>query len=72
MRDGHRNLELIQVTHSLSAQKTREREFRSLFEAGKELGAQKLTILTREEQRIETQKGTVLHILPVETWLQSG
>ena len=68
VRDGHRNLELIQVCLNLSSQKTLERELRALCAAGDELGVDKLTVITLDEERMISQEGKSVAVVSAPRW----
>jgi hypothetical protein len=69
VRDGSRNIELMQVTEDLSALKTREREIRSLCQAAKELNCRKLTIVSLEAEEIIRQGDYEIRVVPCPVWL---
>lgn len=68
LRSGHINQELIQVCYSMSSLKTNERELRALVEAGEELNVDKLTIVTKNEERQEVAKGKKISVVPAYKW----
>ncbi len=68
IRKGHTNIEAIQVAPTLSMLKTREREFRALYEISKELNVNKLTVITLGEEQVETYKDIKIEIVAAKTW----
>lgn len=73
IKKGTKIVELIQACYMLDNEKTREREIRALLKTGKELGCNKLTVLTIRENREDMQewfgiKGTITYI-PFEKWV---
>jgi predicted AAA+ superfamily ATPase len=76
IKKGKSIVELIQVCYSLESDKTRSREIRALLSAGKELGCDKLTIVTLREERKEMHewfgiKGAITY-KPIAKWLQDN
>jgi predicted AAA+ superfamily ATPase len=69
LRQGPRNLELLQVTQQLSTLKTREREARALCQAADELKVKKLTVVTLNTDEMFLEKGQKIHAVPCRTWL---
>ena len=69
IRRGPENLELLQVTQSLSSLKTREREMRALRQAAGELGMPKLTVITLHTEERIREAGIEINVLPCGTWL---
>lgn len=69
LRRGHKNTELIQVSWDISAQKSLQREVRSLLKAAAELKVNRLTIITRNEERTLDTDGTQIDVIPIENWL---
>lgn len=63
----------IQVCFSLQDDATRKREIQALIEAQDELKAERLMVLTDDEEGVETTKNTghrtKIHILPLWKWL---
>ncbi len=73
IKKGTQIVELIQACYLLENPKTRDREVRALLKAGKELGCNKLTILTLREEKQETHewfgiKG-IINYEPLGKWL---
>jgi uncharacterized protein len=73
IKKGTRIVELIQVCYSTENKKTADREVRALLKAGKELGCNKLIILTMRENKEETHewfgiRGTIIY-RPIVKWL---
>ncbi len=69
VKEGLRIAEAIQVCASLADPKTREREFRSLYEAAEELKAGRLTVITRDEEGLEKTNRGEIAIVPLWKWL---
>ena len=59
----------IQVTADLTDPKTRKREFEGLYEAMTEFGLSEGYILTKEGFETVTDKGKVIHLMPVWYWI---
>ncbi len=59
---------LIQVTQTLSGDKTREREIKALVLAMDELKLKKGLILTEDEEEIKVKNKTIT-VMPVYKWL---
>ena len=71
VKEGLRITEAIQVCASLADPNTRRREFRSLCEAAEALNAERLTVITEDEEGLEkTDRGDVA-IVPLWKWLLS-
>ena len=70
LRQGTRNVELIQVTQNLSALKTRDRETRALLEAATELAVKKLTIVTLDTEEVIDQDSREIQVVPGWKWTQ--
>lgn len=73
IKKGTQIVELIQACYLLENPKTRDREVRALLKTGKELGCNKLTILTLREEKQEIHewfgiKGTI-NYEPLGKWL---
>lgn len=56
---------LIQVSYNISDPQTLTREVSGLLKAAKFLKAQKLQIVTRNEERIIEQDGVTIEVVPV-------
>lgn len=69
LRDGSKNVELIQVTQNLSALKTRERELRALHQASEELKVSKLTIIAMDAEEMLSEQGQKIRVVPCRKWL---
>lgn len=69
VRNGSKNLELIQVTQNLSALKTRERELRALYHASEELNVSKLTIITLDTEETIKEDRVKIQVVPCRKWL---
>ncbi|MFN0118497.1 MAG: DUF4143 domain-containing protein [Elusimicrobiota bacterium] len=72
LRQGSKNLELIQVTQNLSALKTRERELRALHQASMELNVSNLTIITMDTEESIKEKGVKIRVVPCIKWLSEN
>lgn len=70
IREGTKIVLLIQVTESLSDPKTKEREYKALIKAMKELNAEKGMILTQEEEPADP-KFSHIEVLPIYRWFLS-
>lgn len=68
LREGSKNIELIQVTHNLSALKTREREMRALYQAAEELKTPKLTVITMDTEELIHEHGAEILVVPCGKW----
>ena len=63
---------LIQAAYSLRDEETREREVSSLLKVAKYVGAQRLTIVTyNEEQTIQIGNASI-EVIPLWKWLAKG
>lgn len=69
LRQGSKNLELIQVTQNIAALKTKERETRALFQAAGELNIKKLTIVTLDTEDRIREAGWEVNIKPCAKWM---
>jgi uncharacterized protein len=67
--DSRKNIELIQVSYSLDKTSVENREIRALVSAGKHLKAQKLTIITLNDEKTAEQEGVEINIIPAWKWL---
>lgn len=72
LRRGSENLELLQVTQSLSSLKTREREIRALRLGAEELKPRRLTVVTLETTERIRGAGAEINVVPCRTWLTAG
>ena len=57
--------ELVQVTYDTSNPEVNEREIKALLEAGAELHAKKLTVLTWDEKKQVNKNGTIINFVPL-------
>jgi len=69
VKEGLRITEAIQVSAAFADPKTREREFRSLYEAAEELKAGRLTVITGDEEGLEKTDRGEIAIVPLWKWL---
>lgn len=69
IKEGLRITEAIQVCASLADPNTRQREFRSLREAGEALGVKSLTVITEDEEGREKMDHDDIAIVPLWKWL---
>jgi predicted AAA+ superfamily ATPase len=69
IKEGLRAKQLIQVSYDMTNPKTREREFRSLLAASKELDCQDLVILTWSQKKTEIVEKKEIQIIPVWEWV---
>lgn len=68
IREGIHIIQLIQVTESLKDPKTREREYKALVKAMKELHVEKGLILTQEEEPADP-KFPEIEVASIYQWL---
>lgn len=61
--------ELIQVCYTVQMPDVEQREIKALIEAGDELKATNLTLLTWDEKREVQNKGMTIHLKPLGEWL---
>lgn len=71
IKKGIKILELIQVCYEINSPDVEQREIKALIEAGKELSATKLTILTWSEKRTIKKDGLTINFKPLWEWLIS-
>ena len=71
VKDGLRITEAIQVCASLADPNTRRREIRSLCEAAEALNAERLTVISEDEEGIEKTDSGDIVIVPLWKWLLS-
>lgn len=71
IRQGSKNLELLQVTQSLSSLKTLEREIRALYQGAEELKLRKLRVITLDTEEVIHEAGIEIKVVPCRTWLRS-
>lgn len=64
IKNGTSVVELVQVAYDFSNADTKQRELKALAEADEELHAEKLTVLTWNEQREAEKNGVSIHIEP--------
>jgi len=69
LRQGSKNLELLQVTENLSSLKAREREIRALRQGAEELKLRKLTVVTLDTEETIREAGAEITVVPCRTWL---
>lgn len=72
LREGARNIELIQVAQNISALKTRERELRALHQASEELKVANLTIITLDTKETIRESGSKIQVVPCRQWLREA
>ena len=60
---------LIQVSYSISEAETRERKTTALMKVGKHLNAEKMTIITYNEEEIINIDNKVIEVVPLWKWL---
>lgn len=68
VREGTKVVLLVQVTESLKDPKTREREYKALTKAMKELKVEKGVILTQEEEPSD-QEFPLIEVAAIYQWL---
>ena len=64
--------ELIQASYSLQDTETRERETEALLKVSKRLNANKLTIITKDEETVLEIGGKTIQVIPLWKWLLNG
>lgn len=69
--DGGKPVELIQVSYDISSPKTRNRELNGLLAGAKELGCDKLTLITFDTAETVNVNGHAIEIVPAIDWLLS-
>jgi predicted AAA+ superfamily ATPase len=69
VRTASGGFSLFQVCYDLSDQKTRKRELVALAKAAEELGITDGTVLTWDEEGVETVGICQIHLVPVWKWL---
>lgn len=60
---------LIQASYSIGNEETREREISALLKVGKHVGAQRLTIITYNEEQTLQVNGKNIEVIPLWKWL---
>lgn len=60
---------LIQASYNISDLQTFEREVNGLVKAAKFLNAERLQIVTRNDERVVEKDGLSIEVLPVWKWL---
>jgi uncharacterized protein len=60
--------EIIQVTASMRAEKTRERELKAILKAAAYTAAKRLTIVTMNEKETFTMTGRKINVIPAYEW----
>lgn len=72
LKYGYQVVELIQVCYDLTNPDTEQREIKALMEAGAELGAEKLTVITWDQKK-EVKKDTqTVRFVPLWEWLTTA
>lgn len=69
LRSAGKADQLVQVCYDLSDPKTRTRELQALSAAGSELGLTAGTVLTWDEEGVETCANSTIKLMPVWKWL---
>jgi predicted AAA+ superfamily ATPase len=72
VRWGYTILELVQVCYKLDSDEIAEREISSLEEASKELGCDKLTLITWNDRKEIDIDGKIIRAMPLYEWLLSS
>lgn len=72
IRRGLNIVKAVQVSQSLTDEKTRERELRALLDARDELEAEHLTVITEDEEGDIILEGVSVEIVPAWKWLIRG
>lgn len=68
IRNNSQIKELIQIAYSMADPIVAERETQALLEAGGELPAEALTVLTWDEDRVVKKNGQQIHCAPFWQW----
>lgn len=69
LKKGIEVQELMQVSYNTSSSDTEKRETKALFEAGAELGAEKLTVITWDEKKEVKKDNQTVRFVPLWEWL---
>ncbi len=69
LKKGIEVQELMQVFYNTSSFDTEKRETKALFEAGAELGAEKLTVITWDEKKEVKKDNQTVRFVPLWEWL---
>lgn len=69
IREHQKITELIQVCFDVKNLETGEREVSALIKSSEELKCDKLTVITWDEEKIETVKGKTIAYIPLWKWL---
>jgi uncharacterized protein len=72
LRRGSQTTELLQCCYTLNSADTREREFRALTDAARELDCQRLRVVTFAERGVERVNGRSIEMLPAARFLAEG
>ena len=65
------NQTAIQVSYSIKDAETRKREINALLQISKRLEVKKMLIITKDEQKIITENGVEIEVIPIKKWLLS-
>lgn len=68
IQEGDNVVELIQVSWTLCDSQTEKRELKGLLAAAEEIGCEKLTIITNDEERTIAIQGREIRIVPAWKW----
>jgi hypothetical protein len=68
-RRGHLVEQMIQVCYDITNEQTLKREITALTEASYELKCYSLLLITWDNEKIVTQKGSAIHFIPAWKWL---
>lgn len=72
LRKGIKIEKLIQVCYEMDNLKIKEREFKGLVKAGKELNCEDLRVITWDYEGKEEFKGREINLIPLWRWLLGG
>lgn len=72
IKKGNYIIELIQVSYDISDYDTSKRELSAIIKAGEELKCNRLTVITWDNQGVETLKNKQVSFLPLWRWLLNG
>jgi len=71
LKKGIKIQELMQVSYNTGSPDTEKRETKALFEAGAELGAEKLTVITWDEKKEVKKDNQTTRFIPLWEWLMN-
>jgi predicted AAA+ superfamily ATPase len=71
LRQGDRVLLAVQACYDMNDDRTMKREIDAIVRCSKELGAERAVIVTHGEERLVTEDGVTVDIVPMAPWLLS-